>query len=490
MSPSSLASGQDISLVSVRPRLRTMGRGQPVSGVEREVAKCINQNGMQKLVTAVRSPLTPDNLVETGSCPGAVQQLEDTIEREEGELKLKNMVRQVEAELKLVKLMMKDVGKQMERQRETRLEDVEWGEASGEDIYLETVRPRLSKNKHIKNISATMGSTEDFGMVNKTTTVKKDDGTAFSDEVLTKVRRKTCDSVSSLLRATAEEFHPTPIITSLPKTILTNLLSILNLPHIGITAVVKQPGYISLKLRQGMVLDLSANLAIRLNNTTKNCSISMSACTNKMALEHPMGRVLQYGPTVEVQAEDNISIKNAKIFPRGINFTANNTALVYLLDKAGARSTSGVFYDLYATDIVDTLFVESSQQEKDVATSSTDQLDRAKYWRTAAGVNCWMIGQVFVQQTEDGFVIVERKLPGGDKIFLRSSPLNGSARFLSRFVKMTASLNSTRPHMFLKSEDRCIYYMGQTKVFTVLNAGVSAGFNKEGNFTIELRCYD
>jgi len=385
---------------------------------------------------------------------------------------MKDVARHVALELK-----MKDLDKQLEEQRKNGLKGVEWGEAS----YLETVRPRLSRNKHDKNISVSMGS---FGRENKTTILKKDD-MAFSDEVLTQVRLKTCSSVSSLLSATAEEFHPNPHI-SLPKTSLTNILSTLNLPQSGITAVVKQPGYISLKLRQGMVLDISVNLAIRLNNTTKNFSISLSSCTNKMALEHPMGRVLQYGPTVEVQAEDNISIKNAKILPGAINFTANNTALVYLLDKAGARSTSDVFYDLYATDIVDTLFMQTSQHEK-AASSSTEQLDSASFWRTTAGMDYWEIGQIFIQQTEDGLVTVERKVPGGDKIVIRSSPLNGSARFCSRFVKMTASMGDIQPHMFLKSEDRCIYYRGQTKIFTVLNAGISAGFNEEGNFRIQFR---
>jgi hypothetical protein len=44
-------------------------------------------------------------------------------------------------------------------------------------------------------------------------------------------------------------------------------------------------------------------------------------------------------------------IKNAKIWPRGISFTSNQSALVYLVDLAGARSTTDTFHDLYSIDI-------------------------------------------------------------------------------------------------------------------------------------------
>ena len=79
---------------------------------------------------------------------------------------------------------------------------------------------------------------------------------------------------------------------------------------------------------------------------------------------HPSGRLLQYGSRIEVQVEDKMSVKNAKVHPKGISFTANNMALVYLLDEAGARSTSDMFHDLYATNIVDTLFRESCPKEE------------------------------------------------------------------------------------------------------------------------------
>ena len=57
---------------------------------------------------------------------------------------------------------------------------------------------------------------------------------------------------------------------------------------------------------------------------------------------HPVDRLLQYGSRVEVVVED----KNANVHPKGISFTANNMALVYPLDDAGARSTSDMFHVL------------------------------------------------------------------------------------------------------------------------------------------------
>ena len=250
-----------------------------------------------------------------------------------------------------------------------------------------------------------------------------------------------------------------------------------------ISAVVELPGFINLRLRHDMVLSISSNLAIRLKNLQKQPSLSLSSCSTQMAMVHPKGRMLQYGSRVEVQVEDNISVKNAKIFPRGISFTANNMALVYLLDEAGARSTSDMFHDLHATDIAETVFIESLGRQVDGVTTSIRQLDMARYWRTRENVDCWMIGPIFIQQKEDGLVIIEKDVGQDNKIFLRSSPSNGRVRLDSDSVQMTASLG-TEAHMFVRSQNRRLHYSGGTKVFTVRNAGHSAGFDEEGSLRI------
>ena len=99
-----------------------------------------------------------------------------------------------------------------------------------------------------------------------------------------------------------------------------------------------------------VVLDINTNMGMRLRNPVKQA-----------AIVHPKARFLVCELRVEVQTE---YVRNAKIYPRGISFTANNMALVYLLDEAGARSASDMFHDLYATNIVDTLFEESFPKEE------------------------------------------------------------------------------------------------------------------------------
>lgn len=209
-------------------------------------------------------------------------------------------------------------------------------------------------------------------------------------------------------------------------------------PLAGITASVEQEGFIRLKLNFGVVLDLNTSTGMRLRNPSKDSSITLSDTTKHAAVIHPKGRVLIYEPRVEVQTEDDLNVKNAKIYPRGISFTANNMALVYLLDEAGARSTSDMFHDLYATNIVDTLFGESCPKEDPEAAvqESIKTLDEAQYWRTEAGVDSWIFKDVFIQQTMDGLVIVERRLEGGSFVSIKASPSNGKIRLNSDFVQV------------------------------------------------------
>ena len=71
-------------------------------------------------------------------------------------------------------------------------------------------------------------------------------------------------------------------------------------------------------------------------------------------------------------------------------------ALVYLLDEAGARSTSDMFHDLYASHIADTLFEESCLREGVEVAQSIRQLDNTKYWRNENG-DFWVVEDIQVQ---------------------------------------------------------------------------------------------
>merc|ERR1719318_1137801 len=149
------------------------------------------------------------------------------------------------------------------------------------------------------------------------------DVTPSPKEALTKVKRKTpahlppltLSTSSSPLSPAAEEFHLPQYVSSMPtSTTLASMMSTMSLtppfsPYIpppptyqnhqprnshSVTAVVEQPGFISLRMRYGVVLDISSNIAIRLTNTSRESSISLSSCTTQMALVHSKGRMLQY----------------------------------------------------------------------------------------------------------------------------------------------------------------------------------------------------
>jgi len=367
-----------------------------------------------------------------------------------------------------------------------------------------TVDCLIKESENKENTPSTLGGK---GCLVPTT---NNDATASSGEALTKVRRKaprvpplTLPAAPPSISPTPEEFHLPPYLASVPSSNTTfNMFTPISLPMTPpftpnlppppfarqpqlppISALVEMPGFINFKLRHDMVISISSNFAIKLKNVNRQSNISVSSCSSQMAVVHPKGRLLQYGERVEVQVEDMISVKNAKIFPRGISFTANNMALVYLLDQAGARSTSDMFHDLDATEIAETLFLESIGRQVDGITESIRLLDNTRYWRTNDNIDCWKVGPIFIQQTDDGLVIVEKEAQQGKKISLRSSPSNGKVKLDSQFVQMTASLGS-ESHMFLRSTDRRLHYNGESKVFTVRNAGHSAGFDHEGSFRI------
>ena len=99
------------------------------------------------------------------------------------------------------------------------------------------------------------------------------------------------------------------------------------------------------------------------------------------------------------------------MWSHGISFTANNYALVYLVDQAGARSTTDTFHDLYASNIADSVFLKSCEQyyysgeSMSPVERSISDLEAADYWRTeGTDLDCWVINSVSIKQTHDGLV--------------------------------------------------------------------------------------
>ena len=132
---------------------------------------------------------------------------------------------------------------------------------------------------------------------------------------------------------------------------------------------------------------ITFNKLIYLGRSRQETSLSLSGCASQLAMVHPMGRLLQYGLRVEVQVEDEMSVKNAKVHPKGISFTANNMALVYLLDEAGLRTTTDIFHDLFVSDIVDSLWEQElwSGSENVASTAQMrecrEMFEGACHWR-------------------------------------------------------------------------------------------------------------
>jgi len=245
-------------------------------------------------------------------------------------------------------------------------------------------------------------------------------------------------------------------------------------------ATVLEGGFVRLTLSHGVTIDVTPQQALRVSNPFQESSIAISSCGRQMAFVHPAGRLLQYGPRIELQVEDPMSVKNAKIWPKGISFTATTFALVYLLDEAGLRTTSDVFHDLCASDIVDSLWEEevwSMSMFTSRMRESREMLEGIRQWRSGT-MDCWEVAGIRVEQGEDGLVRVER-LNRGDTLVVRTSPSNGRIKVTSEFLFATAS-RGDEEHVFIRSGSRRIHYSGVDTAFTIRQGAKAGGFDSNG----------
>ena len=107
---------------------------------------------------------------------------------------------------------------------------------------------------------------------------------------------------------------------------------------------------LSLYLRKDVRVDVSANGALMLSNPRQGVLLALGSDGRQMAVVHPVGRVMQNKGRIEIQTQD-WALKSAKMWQRGISFTTNHHALSYLVDTAGARSTTDTFRDLHSRNI-------------------------------------------------------------------------------------------------------------------------------------------
>lgn len=244
-------------------------------------------------------------------------------------------------------------------------------------------------------------------------------------------------------------------------------------------ALVTSHGIISVHLHNGVRVDLTVDKAIRLLNYESNIILALGSNGASAAMIHPSGSVYQYGSRVEITTPDPVgNTKYAKMWYKGVSFTSEKCALVYLVDQAGTRTTTDTFSDM-SGDFSMPVFLSDSFFGPNAVEECIQILRGTQYWLTEEGVENWIINGIRISQTADGLVRVGR---GTSKYQLRTSPTNGTASLTTPFVHATASIgvptpnNAGAPHLFVKRGERRMHCDGKT--FIVRNAGHSAGFDE------------
>ncbi|XP_012273853.1 uncharacterized protein LOC105696186, partial [Orussus abietinus] len=250
-------------------------------------------------------------------------------------------------------------------------------------------------------------------------------------------------------------------------------------PDAGVGGALATPhGTISLRLHNRIRVDMTIDRAVRVINFKNNIVLSLSGSGAAAALLHPNGRIYQYGSRVEILAHDaHGNNKYAKMWYKGVSFTSEQCALVYLVDAAGTRTTTDSFSDM-SQDFSLSVFYSESRHGAACLQEAAAALGAAQYWVTDEGVENWIINNVRVSQTPDGLVRIARN---SNKYQLRTSPSNGTASLTTPFLHCTASLGQTS-HLFVRRGERRMHYDGTS--FIVRNAGHSAGFDDDNQLKV------
>nr|ACE75178.1 conserved hypothetical protein [Glyptapanteles flavicoxis] len=247
----------------------------------------------------------------------------------------------------------------------------------------------------------------------------------------------------------------------------------------GLSGAIATPhGTISLRLHNRIRVDMTVDRAVRVINFKNNIVLSLSGSGSAAALLHPNGRIYQYGSRVEILAHDSHgNNKYAKMWYKGVSFTSEQCALVYLVDAAGTRTTTDSFSDM-SQDFSLGVFYAESRHGPACLQEAAAALSAAQYWVTDERVENWIINNVRVSQTPDGLVRIARN---SNKYQMRTSPSNGTASLTTPFMHCTASLGQTS-HLFVRRGERRMHYDGTS--FIVRNAGHSAGFDDNNQLKV------
>ena len=88
---------------------------------------------------------------------------------------------------------------------------------------------------------------------------------------------------------------------------------------------------------------------------------------------------------------------------KGVSFTSEQCALVYLVDSAGTRTTTDTFSDI-SQDLSVPVFYEGSRYGPSCIQEAISILQDAQYWATEEGLENWVINNVRISQNPDGLL--------------------------------------------------------------------------------------
>ncbi|XP_030380201.1 uncharacterized protein LOC115628291 [Scaptodrosophila lebanonensis] len=251
-------------------------------------------------------------------------------------------------------------------------------------------------------------------------------------------------------------------------------------PCPGSGPIAMSNGTIQLRLREGVRIDMTLDKAVRVLNQRSMVAVALSRNCSNSALIHPNGRILQSGSKVEIVTYDGMKTNNfvryAKMWYKGVSFTSESCALIYLVDTAGTRTTTDNFTDL-TKDYTLAVFYDDSRHGPSFVPDAHEVIANSSYTCAEDGTEVYDINGFRITQAADGLVKLTRQ---HNKCLIRTSPGNGSATLTTPGIHCTASLGKTS-HLFVRRNEKRMHFDGSC--FIVRNAGHSAGFN-ENNLLI------
>lgn len=235
-------------------------------------------------------------------------------------------------------------------------------------------------------------------------------------------------------------------------------------------------GTIQIHLRDGVIIDMTLDKAVRVFNTRSMVALALSSNGSVSAMVHPNGRVYQNGSRVEIVTYDGMKTNNyvryAKMWYKGVSFTSENCALTYLVDTAGTRTTTDSFIDM-SKDYTIFVFYNDSRHGPGCVQEAAAVVQNSVLSCSEDGTEIYEINGFRISQAADGLVKLTRT---HNKCLIRTSPTNGSATLTTPAIHCTASLGKTS-HLFVRRGEKRMHFDGSC--FIVRNAGHSAGFNEE-----------